>query len=463
MNDNRLSGALFPRSFRKDYPRAMRGEGCFLFTSEGKQYLDAAGGAAVVTIGHGVDAIGQAMAAQAQQLAYVHSSQFSNAPAEELAVKLLEMAPPSFAASGRVYFTSGGSEATETAIKLCRQFYLETGQPRRTRIVSRQRSYHGATLGALSVSGNTRRREPFAPMLSDWGQISPCYCYRCPLGLKYPECNVDCADDLERFLQREDASTIAGFIFEPLSGATIGAVAPPEGYVQRIAEICRRHGILLIADEVMTGIGRTGKNFAVQHWGVTPDMILCGKGIASGYAALGAVLVGGHVGDAIAQGSGAFLHGFTYNAHPVSAAAGLAVLDYAAKQRLFQRVEPLGRELHHAVSGLLQYSVVGDVRGMGLLMAVEFVNDRQTGAPFPPDANIASRIAQDLLDKGVVAYPVQGCADGDRGDHLLLAPPYVITSPIIKRLGDTLMEVVSEFDRIHRAGRGGPPVLRANS
>jgi adenosylmethionine-8-amino-7-oxononanoate aminotransferase len=240
-------------------------------------------------------------------------------------------------------------------------------------------------------------------------------------------------------------------------------VAPPEGYVQRIWETCRRHGILLIADEVMTGIGRTGKNFAVQHWGVTPDMILCGKGIASGYAALGAVLVAGHITDAIAQGSGAFLHGFTYNAHPVSAAAGLAVLDYAAKQRLFQRVEPLGRELREALAPLSQFSVVGDVRGMGLLMSIEFVNDRETRAPFPPDANIAPRIAQDLLDKGIVAYPVQGCADGDRGDHLLLAPPYVITSPIIKRLADTLVEVVSELDRTHQAGRGGPPVLHANS
>jgi adenosylmethionine-8-amino-7-oxononanoate aminotransferase len=463
MTDNRVNEALFPRSFRKDYPRAIRGEGCFLFTSEGKQYLDAAGGAAVVTIGHGVEAVGRAMAAQSQQLAYVHSSQFSNSPAAELAIKLLDLAPPSFAASGRVYFTSGGSEATETAIKLCRQFYLEAGQPRRTRIISRQQSYHGATLGALSVSGNTRRREPFAAMLWNWGQIVPCYCYRCPLGLKYPECNLDCADDLERFLQREDPSTIAGFIFEPLSGATLGAVAPPGGYVQRIWETCRRHGILLIADEVMTGIGRTGQNFAVQHWGVTPDMILCGKGIASGYAALGAVLVAGHVTDAIAQGSGAFLHGFTYNAHPVSAAAGLAVLDYAAKQRLFQRVEPLGRELREALAPLSQLSVVGDVRGMGLLMAIEFVNDRETRAPFPPDANIAPRIAQDLLDKGIVAYPVQGCADGDRGDHLLLAPPYVITSPIIKRLADTLVEVVSELDRTHKAGRGGPPVLHANS
>ncbi|MGA8104323.1 MAG: aspartate aminotransferase family protein [Candidatus Acidiferrales bacterium] len=462
MIDNRLDQVLFPRSFRKDYPRAMRGEGCFLFTSEGKQYLDAAGGAAVVTIGHGVEAIGQAMAAQAQQLAYVHSSQFSNAPAEQLALKLLEMAPPSFAASGRVYFTSGGSEATETAIKLCRQFYLESGQPRRTRIISRQQSYHGATLGALAVSGNPRRREPFAPMLSNWGQIVPCYCYRCPLGLKYPECNLDCADDLERFLQREDPSTVAGFIFEPLSGATLGAVAPPEGYVQRIWEICRRHGILLIADEVMTGIGRTGKNFAIQHWGVTPDMILCGKGIAGGYAALGAVLVAGHVGEAIAQGSGAFLHGFTYNAHPVSAAAGLAVLDYAAKQRLFQRVEPLGRELREALSPLSQFSVVGDIRGMGLLMAIEFVHDRETRAPFPRDANIAPRIAQDLFDKGIVAYPVEGCADGDRGDHLLLAPPFVITSPIIKRLADTLLEVVAELDRGHQRAQGGTPVLNAH-
>jgi len=253
-----------------------------------------------------------------------------------------------------------------------------------------------------------------------------------------------------------------GVHFRAVLRGTLGAVAPPESYAQRIAEICRPHGILLIADEVMTGIGRTGKNFAVQHWGVTPDMILCGKGIASGFAALGAVLVAGHVGDAIAQGSGAVLHGFTYNAHPVSAAAGLAVLDYATKQRLFQRVEPLGRELGEALSALLQYSAVGDVRGMGLLHAVEFVDDRDTRAPFPPDANIAARIAQDLLDKGVVTYPVQGCADGDRGDHLLLAPPYVITSPIIKRLADTLSEVVSELDRTHRAARGGTPVSHAN-
>src|SRR5580658_1343457 len=410
--------AVFPRNFLKAYPVALRGEGCFVYAVGGKRYLDASGGAAVVTIGHGVAQVGQAIAEQSSRLAYVHSSQFHTAVAEKLATRILALAPQGMRKNGRVYFTSGGSEATETALKLARQYWIERGETRRFRVISRQQSYHGSTLGALSVSGNVRRREPFAPLLKEWGHIAPCFCYRCPFGLKYPECNVDCADDLERLLERDGSKDVAAFIFEPVVGATLGAVAPPEGYVQRIAEICRRHGILLIADEVMTGIGRTGRNFAVQHWGVTPDMILCGKGIASGYAALGAVLVGGHVADAIAQGSGAFLHGFTYNAHPVSAAAGLAVLDYAAKQRLFERVEPLGRELREALSPLSQFSVVGDVRGMGLLLAIEFVHDRETRAPFPRDANIAPRIAQDLFDKGIVAYPVEGCADGDRGDHL---------------------------------------------
>jgi adenosylmethionine-8-amino-7-oxononanoate aminotransferase len=457
-----VSEHVFPRDFRKTYPRAVRGEGCFIFTAEGKQYLDAAGGAAVVTIGHGVESVGRAMADQAMQLAYVHSSQFQNSPAEELAERLLAMAPAGLRGSGRVYFTSGGSEATETAIKLCRQYFLECGEPKRTRIVSRKQSYHGSTLGALSVSGNTRRREPFAPLLSEWGHIVPCYCYRCPLGLHYPECNVDCADELGRLLQKEDPKTVAAFIFEPVSGATLGGVPPPEGYVQRIAEICRRHGILLIADEVMTGMGRTGKNFAIQHWGVTPDLILVGKGIASGYAPLGAVLVAGHVADAIARGSGSFLHGFTYNAHPVAAAAGLAVLEYAAKHRLFERVVPIGRELKQALAPLQKYSIVGDIRGMGLLVGIELVSDSKTGTPFPPEAHIAQRVAQDVFDAGVVTYPIQGCVDGERGDHLLLAPPYIITTELIQRLAGTLGAAISDLEKSHRAGRGGATGLHAS-
>jgi adenosylmethionine-8-amino-7-oxononanoate aminotransferase len=340
-----MTQGLFPRSFRKSYPEAVRGEGCFLYTAAGKKYLAAAGGAAVVTIGHGVEEIARAMAGQAARLAYIHTSQFRTSAAEELAGRLLALAPANFRHSGCVYFTSGGSEATETALKLCRQYFLERGETKRARIVSRWQSYHGSTLGALAVSGNIRRRAPYGPLLADWGHIPPCYCYRCPLELTYPGCNVACADELEKLLVSTSPETVAGFICEPVVGATLGAVTPPDGYLQRIAEICRRHGIPLIADEVMTGMGRTGKVFACEHWDVAPDIILLGKGIASGYAPLGAVLVSGPIAETIAKGSGVFLHGFTYNAHPVATAAGLAVLDHIARNHLFERVAPVGQEL----------------------------------------------------------------------------------------------------------------------
>jgi adenosylmethionine-8-amino-7-oxononanoate aminotransferase len=454
-----MSDAVFPRNFLKAYPEAVRGEGCFIFTAGGQRYLDASGGAAVVTIGHGVPEIGRAMAEQATQLAYAHTSQFHTEPAEKLARRLLALAPRGMRDQGRVYFTSGGSEATETALKLARQYWLERGEKKRYRVVSRSQSYHGASLGALSVSGNIRRREPFAPMLHEWGHIVPCYCYRCPLGLEYPSCNVDCADELDRLLERNGSEDVAAFIFEPVVGATLGAVAPPEGYVQRIAEICRRHNILLIADEVMSGMGRTGKPFAVEHWGVSPDMILVGKGIASGYAPLGAVIVAGHIAETISRGSGTFLHGFTYNAHPVATAAGNAVLDYIERERLFERVEPIGRELRAALEMLRQYSVVGDVRGKGLLLAVEIVRDAKTREPFPADAHMAARIQEDALEAGVMTYPMQGCVDGVRGDHILIAPPYTITSAMIQMLAAGLDRAFADLERTHLAGMGGTSAL----
>ncbi len=455
-----MAQSLFPRNFRKTYPQAVRGEGCFIVTADGRWYLDAAGGAAVVTIGHGVESVAQAMAEQAERLAYVHSSQFESAPAAELARRLLALAPKSFR-NGRVYLTSGGSEATETAIKLSRQYFLERGDAKRIRIVSRKQSYHGTTLGALAVSGNVARREPFAPLLNEWGHIPPCYCYRCPMGLHYPECNVDCADELDRLLRRENPETVAAFILEPLSGATLGAVPPPNGYLQRIAEICREHGILLIADEVMTGMGRTGKTFAVDHWGVEPDIILVGKGVASGYAPLGAVLVNQRVVEAIERGSSVFLHGFTYNAHPVSAAAGVAVLDYIAQNNLFERVSTAGRELRAALEPLAQLSIVGDIRGMGLLQGIELVRDRETREPFPPEAHIANRIAEDAMEAGVVTYPMQGSVDGRRGDHILLAPPFTISSQQIQMIASALRNALGELETAHRSGAGGSPV--ANS
>jgi adenosylmethionine-8-amino-7-oxononanoate aminotransferase len=454
-----MSEAVFPRNFLKTYPEAVRGEGCFVFTAGGQRYLDASGGAAVVTIGHGIPEIGRAMAEQATQLAYAHSSQFHTEPAERLARRVLDLAPRKMRDQGRVYFTSGGSEATETALKLARQYWVERGEKKRYRVISRSQSYHGASLGALSVSGNVRRREPFVPMLQEWGHILPCYCYRCPLGLEYPSCNVDCADELDRLLEGQGSEDVAAFIFEPIVGATLGAVVPPEGYAQRIADICRRHNILLIADEVMSGMGRTGKPFAVEHWGVSPDMILVGKGIASGYAPLGAVIVAGHIAETISRGSGVFLHGFTYNAHPVATAAGNAVLDYIERERLFERVEPIGRELCAALETLRKYSVVGDVRGKGLMLAIEIVRDTKTREPFPAEAHMASRIQEDALEAGVMTYPIEGCADGARGDHILVAPPFTITSAMIQMLTAGLGRALADLEKTHLAGKGGTSAL----
>lgn len=438
-----MSDAFFPRSFRKSYPQAVRGEGCYLHTADGRKLLDAAGGAAVVTIGHGVASVAEAMAEQARRVAYVHSAQFLTEAAEQLASRLRALAPANFRSGGRVYFTSGGSEATETALKLCRQYFLEQGQPQRRRVVGRRQSYHGATLGALSVTGNVRRRAPYEPLLADWGHIAPCYCYRCPLGLTYPSCEVACADELEKFIAGVGAENVAGFIVEPVVGATLGAVVPPDGYLQRIAEICRRHGMLLIADEVMTGMGRTGKHFAVEHWGVEPDIILVGKGVASGYAPLGAVLVSEQVAETIARGSGGFEHGFTYNAHPVAMAAGLAVLDYIERERLFERVAPAGRALATALARLKKSQHVGDVRGLGLLAGVELVADAATRAPLAPEKRVAEKVYQAALEEGVVTYPIQGCADGQRGDHILLAPPFIISSQEMEKIAQALEKTIA--------------------
>jgi adenosylmethionine-8-amino-7-oxononanoate aminotransferase len=279
----------------------------------------------------------------------------------------------------------------------------------------------------MALSGNVVRRAPYAPLLPEWGHIHPCFCYHCPLAMTYPDCNVACADDLETFVSGVGASTVAAFVFEPVVGATLGAAAPPEGYVQRIAKICRARGILLIADEIMSGMGRTGKPFAVEHWGVAPDMILVGKGIAGGYAPLGAVIVAPRVVEAIERGSGAFMHGFTYQAHPVSMAAGNAVLDYIEQHGLFARVEPAALELRAALDPLRAHPHVGEIRGLGLLLGIEFVKDDSLREPYPREANVAQRVFDAAMAEGVLTYPTQGCVDGSRGDHVLLAPPFIIT------------------------------------
>jgi adenosylmethionine-8-amino-7-oxononanoate aminotransferase len=437
------SSGLFPRNFNKTFPIASRGEGCWIITEDDRRFLDASGQAAVVSIGHGVAEIGRAMAEQSSRIAFAHTSQFHTAPAEKLADRLLQMAPPNFRKGGRVYFTSGGSEATETAIKLARQFHLERDQEDRFRVLSRRQSYHGSTLGAMSVSGNVARRAPYEPLLSEWGHIAPCFCYHCPYEKTFPQCELACAGDLQIQLDRYK-KTVAAFIFEPVAGATSGAAVPPEGYAAHIAEICCDNGILLIADEVMTGMGRTGKSFAVQHWGIEPDMILVGKGIASGYAPLGAALVSARVVEAFERGSGVFTHGFTYQAHPVSTAAGNAVLNYLEAHKLFERVNSAAENLRGVLSPLQSHPHVGDVRGLGLLLGVEFIKDKTSREPFPKELNIAEKIRQACLEESVLTYPTQGCVDGLRGDHILLAPPFTISSEECSLIAHALQSAVAK-------------------
>jgi len=429
--------AVFRRSFRKGFPSAVRGEGVHIWDSEGNKYLDLAGSAAVNLIGHGIPEISAAMAEQAAKLEFVHTSQFTTPVAEQYAQDLLAFAGNHFE-GGAVYFTCGGSESIETALKLARQYQVEIGQTRRHQILSRQQSYHGSTLGALSVSGNKRRREIYLPMVREFPHIGMPYCYRCAFDCTdgCRNCGQQYAAELEEAIETANGEASA-FIFEPVSGATLGAVVPPLGYLQAIAEICRRHGLLLIADEVMTGMGRTGRNFAVEHWDVKPDILVTAKGLSSGYAPLGAVLASKKVVDAFTTGSGAFLHGFTYNAHPISLAAGQAVLRRLQSEKLVDAADS-GRQgtpasnFKQALEGLRAEKSVGDVRGIGLLWAVEFVADKATKRPFPPDQSFSARAGAAALKRGLLVYPMQGSVDGTSGDHLLLAPPAIITAEQIR-------------------------------
>jgi adenosylmethionine-8-amino-7-oxononanoate aminotransferase len=441
--------ALLRRSFKKTFPPAVRGDGVYLWDARGKQYLDFSGSAAVNFIGHGVAEIAAAMSAQAKQLEFVHSSQFTTPMAEEYAAELLDFAGESFS-GGCVYFTCGGSESVETALKLARQYQVEIGQSKRYQVISRGQSYHGSTLGALSVSGNKRRREIYRPMVREFAHVAFPYCYRCVFDCtdSCRACGLEYAAELEKAIESADGEA-AAFIVEPISGATLGAVVPPPGYLQSVAEICRRQGVLLIADEVMTGVGRTGRNFAVEHWEVAPDIVVAAKGLSNGYAPLGAVIVSKRVADAIAHGSGAFLHGFTYNSHPISLAAGRAVLRVLREQKLVQAAdvdEPgsIAAMLRSALDELRDAKAVGDVRGIGLLWGVEFVADKTTKQPFASDWNFAGRVAQAAVKRGLLVYPMQGCVDGVSGDHVLIAPPAVIAAEQIDWAVKRLKEAIEE-------------------
>lgn len=456
--------AVFRRSFRKDFPVAVRGEGVHVWDAEGHRYLDLAGSAAVNFIGHGVAEISAAMAEQAAKVEFVHTSQFTTPVAEAYAEELLAFAGKHFR-GGAVYFTCGGSESIETGLKLARQYQVEIGQAARHQMLSRQQSYHGSTLGALSASGNKRRREIYLPMVREFPHVGMPYCYRCACDCTdgCRNCGQQYAAELERAIETSNGEA-AAFLFEPVSGATLGAVVPPPGYLPSVGDICRRHGVLLIADEVMTGMGRTGRNFAVEHWfgnggfgndgfgndsKVAPDILVTAKGLSSGYAPLGAVIASRKVVDAIAAGSGAFLHGFTYNAHPISLAAGRAVLRHLGEKKLVEaadssRAGTPAALFKKALERLRDEESVGDVRGIGLLWGVEFVADKASKRPFPAERNFAGRVGGAALKRGLLVYPMQGSVDGVSGDHLLLAPPAVINAEQIAWSVEQLAAAIRE-------------------
>lgn len=439
------SNAIFPRDFATHYPTAVHSEGVYLFDEDGKKYLDACGGAAVVNIGHGIREIVDQIAGAAVSLTYVHTTQFHTRSGYELAEFLCGKFPDR-SQRARVHFTLGGSESTETAIKLARQYWLSRGEPRRYKIVSRWHGYHGATMGALALSGHRRRRAPYEPFLPEMGHISPCFCYHCPLALEYPSCQLACARELEEAIAGARGETVAAFILEPVVGATSGAV-PPDGYLSMIREICDRYGILLIADEVLTGVGRTGKYFALEHWNILPDMILLGKGLSSGYAPLGAVLVSEEVWRTIEAGSGTLHHGFTYQGHPAGMAAGLAVQRYLEKHKLVEKAHLRGDYLKDRLERLRTLSRVGDVRGKGLFQTVEFVADRDKRTPLPAEHRFVEHLFERLRERGILVYPMRGTVDGFVGEHIMLAPPFIIEEHELDLLVTEIEEAVKELSR----------------
>lgn len=439
---------VFPRHCKADPPTAVRGQGCYLYDSAGKAYLDGSGGAAVSCLGHGDPDIVAAVQNQAATLAFAHTGFFTSEPAEELADTLVDAAPGGL---DKVYFVSGGSEATEAAIKLARQYHVENGQPQRRHLIARQQSYHGNTLGALAAGGNIWRRQQFSPLLIDVSHIPPCYEYMLrDAGESTQEYGQRAAQELEDEILRLGPDTVMAFMAEPLVGATMGAVPAVDGYFRRIREICDTYGVLLILDEVMCGMGRTGDLFACDAEGIAPDILCIAKGLGAGYQPIGAMLCTGEIHQAIESGSGFFQHGHTYIGHPVATAAGLAVVKKIIGQNLTARAAHQGEVLAGALHRQLgQHPHIGDIRGRGLFRGIEIVQDRETKTPFDPNLGYAARIKTAAFEEGLICYPMSGTRDGRSGDHVLLAPPFIIEDDQIDEL---VTKLASSIGKVIGAG-----------
>jgi adenosylmethionine-8-amino-7-oxononanoate aminotransferase len=432
---------VFPRNITAPPVKAMSGEGCYLIDAAGKRYFDGSGGAAVSCLGHGDPEIVRAVQDQVAQLAFAHTGFFTSDPAEDLADLLIEHAPGDL---DRVYFVSGGSEATEAAMKLARQYFVERGEPQRRHIIARRQSYHGNTIGALSAGGNQWRRAQFEPILIDVSHIAPCYEYaEKGEGESSAEYGQRVAQELEDEILRLGPDTVMAFMAEPVVGATLGAVPAVEGYFARIREICDKYGVLLILDEVMCGMGRTGHLFACDADRVAPDILCIAKGLGAGYQPIGAMLCTRAIYDTLAAGSGFFQHGHTYIGHPVACAAGLAVVRAMLERDLMANVRGMGGKLLEALHAEFgQHPHVGDIRGRGLFLGLEFVADRGSRTPFDPGLKVAARLKAAAMEAGLICYPMSGTRDGRLGDHVLLAPPFIMQEAQVDEIVDKLGKAI---------------------
>jgi len=429
----------------KKYTTITKAEGVYVFDEAGKRYLDAIGGVGVVSIGHGVEEVIEAMTKQASTVAFSYGGQMDNEPRQELAYKLQQWSPRGMGET-RTLFCSGGSEVNEAALKLAYQYYWERGRPSKHKVVGRWQSYHGNTIGALSMSGRTQWRRMHSSYLLDFPHIPPPYCYRCPWGVSYPDCGIRCAYELRRVIAQEGPENVAAFIAEPIIGTSMSAVVPPPEYYRIIRDICDEYDVLLIVDEVMSGIGRTGEKWGIDHWQVSPDMITTAKGISSGYSPLSALILSEKVWRAIADGSKSVMHSSTYGGNPLSCATGVAVLNYMEKHDLVSRAREMGKRLRGRLEEELgDLPCVGQVRGKGLFIGVELVADKEAKEAFPVEWNVTHRVEEEAFENGLLILGgVTGLIDGVAGDHFELLPPYVVEDEHLGFMASTLRESISK-------------------
>ena len=437
---------IFHRTLKKEWQYITHGAGIYLFDTEGKRYLDAAAGVHVVSIGHGVKEIVDAMEEQASKVCFTYG-RFLTQSQVDLAEKITELAPEGLS---RVFYVSGGSEATEAAMKIARKYHIETGNSKKYKVIARWQGWHGNTIGALSMSGRTPWREDYVPYLLDFPHIPPPFCYRCPYGQTYPDCHLSCADELERVITQEGSEYISAFIAEPILGTSAAGVAPPPDYYPAIREICDRHNVLLIIDEVVTGFGRTGLNFGIDHWGVTPDIMATGKGLSSGYTPIAATIAHERIYDAIYSKSTSFTHGHTYGGNPLSCAVALAVQNYIQEHNLVSRCAEMGELMLDKLRDLQELPIVGEVRGKGLLIGMEFVADKNKNTPFDVSKDVTSMIVSAAFENGVLVMPgAPGLVNGVSGDHIAISPPFTINedevSVVVNGLGDAIEETSKQL------------------